>query len=381
MTPPRRRVLMTADAVGGVWTYATTLAAALAGRGHTVLLVTLGPEPGPAQRAALSATDGVELVTTDLSLEWMDPEGHDLPRARDVLGSIAEEWAPDIVQLGGFREATIRFGVPALVVAHSCVRSWWRACRGGEPDAPRWRPYLDNVAAGLAAADAWAAPTRAFRDLITSLYAPLRDGAVIPNGIAMPDPPSRRARRPVVLAAGRLWDEAKGIDTLLAAAPTLPWAVRIAGATTAPDGGPTLAAPDTVTLLGMLDQASLHAEMQAAEIFVAPARYEPFGLTIAEAAACGAVLVLSDIPTLRELWDGAAAFVPTDAPSALAAAVTALAAEPARRGALRRAAQARAATYTVDAMTDRIESLHQTLIAGDARRTAIAASLTPEAVA
>lgn len=378
---PRRRVLMTADAVGGVWTYATTLAAALTGRGHDVLLVTLGPEPDPAQRAALSATNGVELATTDLALEWMDPEGHDLARAHDVLGAITEEWAPDIVHLGGFREATIRFVAPTFVVAHSCVRSWWRACRGGDPGAPHWRPYLDNVAAGLAAADAWAAPTRAFRDLITSLYAPPRDGIVIPNGIDLPDRPARRARRPVVLAAGRLWDEAKGIDTLLAAAPTLPWPVRIAGAATAPDGGTAVTAPEGVTLLGTLDRAALHAEMRAAEIFVSPARYEPFGLTIAEAAACGAALVLTDIPTLRELWDGAAVFVPPGEPPAVASAVTALAADPVRRAALRRAAEARAGTYTVDAMTDRIERLYETLIARDVGPAIDAASLMPEAVA
>ena len=39
------RILMTTDAVGGVWSYSTALATALAKRGHEVLLVTLGPPP------------------------------------------------------------------------------------------------------------------------------------------------------------------------------------------------------------------------------------------------------------------------------------------------------------------------------------------------
>nr|WP_284701661.1 glycosyltransferase family 4 protein [Rhodoplanes tepidamans] len=372
---------MTADAVGGVWTYATTLAGALAGRGHRVLLVTLGPAPDAAQRAAVAATDGVALRVTDLALEWMDPEGRDLPRARSVLGVIAAEFGPDVVHLGGFREATIDVAAPTLVVAHSCVRSWWRACRGGEPDEPRWRTYMANVAAGLAAADAWAAPTRAFRDEIAALYAPPRAGVVIPNGIAVRHAAGPALRRPVVLAAGRLWDEAKGIDTLVAAAPALPWLVRIAGPEMAPDGSAALAASDAVAALGRLDRDALHDEMRSAEIVAAPARYEPFGLTVAEAAACGAALVLADIPTFRELWDGAAVLVPPDDPDALAAAVKGLAADPQRRAALQRAARARAAALTLAAVTDAVEALYARLLAGGSRQALHAATLAPEAVA
>ncbi|CAL8972487.1 Phosphatidyl-myo-inositol mannosyltransferase [Rhodoplanes serenus] len=367
--PARRRILITADAVGGVWTYTVTLARALARHGDTVLVVTLGPPPSSTQHreiAAVGALTGgsVRLHVTDLALEWMDPEGRDLDRARETLAAIARAFRPDIVHLGGFREATADVGVPVLVVAHSCVRTWWRACRGGVPDDPRWRVYADHVAAGLAAADAWAAPTRALRDAIADLYAPPRPGVVIPNGVAVPpadDPPPER--RSVILAAGRLWDEAKGLDTLLGAAPRLPWPVRLAGDTASPDGGAPIALPDGVTALGRLDRAALLAEMRAAELFVAPARYEPFGLGIAEAAACGAALVLSDIASLRELWDGAAAFVPPDDPAALAATLTALCADAPRRRALQAAARRRATRYGADAMVNRIETVHAALAA------------------
>ena len=44
MTP--RCVLMTADAVGGVWTYALDLARGLSAQGVQVSLALLGPEPG-----------------------------------------------------------------------------------------------------------------------------------------------------------------------------------------------------------------------------------------------------------------------------------------------------------------------------------------------
>ena len=65
-----------------------------------------------------------------------------------------------------------------------------------------------------------------------------------------------------------------------------------------------------------------------AAVFAAPARYEPFGLGILEAALSGCALVLGDIASLRELWDGAAEFVDPDDPQALAAALDALAHAP-----------------------------------------------------
>ena len=51
---------------------------------------------------------------------------------------------------------------------------------------------------------------------------------------------------------------------------------------------------------------------RAPSIYALPARYEPFGLSVLEAALSGCALVLGDIPSLREIWDGAALFVDPD---------------------------------------------------------------------
>ncbi|WP_052027090.1 glycosyltransferase family 4 protein [Rhodovulum sp. PH10] len=358
--PYRLRVMMTADAVGGAWVVTTALARELARRGHEVALLTLGPAPSAAQREAV-AVPGLSLVPTDLALEWMDPDGTDFSHAREKLAAYAEAFGPDVIHLGGFREALTPFEAPVLIVAHSCVRSWWRACRGGEPDEPRWHTYADNVARGLAAAEMWVAPTAAFCDEITRLYAPPRPGLVIHNGV-----PSavviEEDRKAFVLAAGRLWDEGKNIRALVDVAPDLPWPVRLAGPAKAPHGV-ALEAPEArrVELIGDLARADLLAEMHAAEIFASPAHYEPFGLTVAEAAACGAALVLSDIPSFRELWDGAAVFVHPDDRAALQLAVTRLCNDPALRQRLQEAARERAARYTVAAMADAYEDLYQGL--------------------
>ena len=58
---------------------------------------------------------------------------------------------------------------------------------------------------------------------------------------------------------------------------------------------------------------------RCAAIYALPARYEPFRLEVLEAAAPGCALVLGDIASLRELWDGAALFVAPDDDRALRA--------------------------------------------------------------
>jgi hypothetical protein len=69
MSPPQRptRILMTTDAVGGVWAYSVSLATALQKRGFDVHLVTLGPAPRPVQVEELSES-GVQLEVTELAL-------------------------------------------------------------------------------------------------------------------------------------------------------------------------------------------------------------------------------------------------------------------------------------------------------------------------
>jgi glycosyltransferase involved in cell wall biosynthesis len=351
MSPPPLRILMTADAVGGVWVFAAALAGGLAARGHCVTLVTLGPEPCAAQMSEVADVAGLEIVTTDLALEWMDPAGADVSRARNRLEAIERRVAPDIVHLNGFREASAAWDAPVLIAAHSCVWSWWRACRGGEPSEPRWRTYAANVRAGLAAADRWIAPSAAFRDQVEAVYAPPMCGGVIWNGL----PPSVRPgpKQPVILAAGRVWDEAKNVAALARLAPSVPWPVRIAGPLAAADGrAQGQRFPGEVTCLGALTRREVLAEMQRAAIFVAPAVYEPFGLTILEAACAGCALVLSDIPTFRELWDGAALFVEPRDDASLAATLARVAGDEPLRRTLQRRAAFRAQRCSLDAMCE-----------------------------
>jgi glycogen synthase len=99
---------------------------------------------------------------------------------------------------------------------------------------------------------------------------------------------------------------------------------------------------------------------------VHPAVYEPFGLAPLEAALAGAALVLSDIPSLREVWNDAAIYVPPRDPSALADAVNSLIRQPQRRAACADAARHRAACYTAQRMARSYYGVYAGLARGSA---------------
>lgn len=338
-----RRVLMTADAVGGVWTYALDLAHALGRRGTAVDLAVMGPAPATAQRGA-AARAGIRVHHRGYRLEWMADPWEDVDRAGEWLLDLEARLRPDLVHLNGYCHAPLPWRAPVLVAGHSCVRSWWRAVHGDV--APScWDRYTERVRRGCRAAGLVVTPTVAMLEALEREYGPLGATRVIPNGRGMPSPAHAR-RAPIVFAAGRVWDEAKNIHTLCAAAAEVSWPVYVAG-----DPGETTCAAG-VQYLGPLDEASMREWYARASIYVLPARYEPFGLSILEAALSGCALVLGDIRSLRENWNGAARFVPPDNRRALAAAVQTLIDQPALRGQLARRAQRRAQQFTVGRMAD-----------------------------
>jgi glycosyltransferase involved in cell wall biosynthesis len=356
---------MSADSVGGVWTYALQLAAEFSRRDVEVTLVVMGGKPSADQASEAAKIKGLSLIGTDLRLEWMgDPEA-DLQIAGELLLELEAERRPDIVHLNGFSHATLPFAAPVVVVAHSCVSSWWQACRGTELPA-EWIGYSERVAAGIAAADLLVGPTRAYLRECVALHGLPRAQRVIWNGR---DPAAFRSapKRQIAFAAGRLWDEAKNIGTLCKAAGDLAWPVLVAGDATSPDGG-VMETPPNVVCLGRLSSDEVALRMAESAVFVSPARYEPFGLAVLEAALSNCALVLGDIPTLRELWDGAALFVQPSDEAGLRDALERLLADPARAAALGTRARRRAQRYTAVRMADAYLDAYSALISAGAGR-------------
>jgi glycosyltransferase involved in cell wall biosynthesis len=359
-----RSVLLTADAVGGVWTFALDLACGLANRGVRVVLATLGPLPNESQRRAAAAIDGVVLVAREGRLEWMDDPWRDVDAMGEWLLALEEAERPDVVHHNGYAHAALPFRAPVLLGAHSCVTSWWRAVKH-EDAPPSWDAYRARVRRGLAQADLVVAPTAAMMSALESCHGPVDRKCVIANGRRIA--PFPIAKDPIVLTAGRLWDEAKNVAAVDDVARDLAWHTYVAGDTQHPSG-------ERIELraarsLGPLVSEALHAWMSRASIFALPARYEPFGLTALEAAQAGCALVLGDIPSLREVWGDAACFVPPDDRNALRAALRGLIANPVERARLQEAARTRALAFSPDAMTERYLAAYGELIARNARAT------------
>lgn len=344
-----RRVLLTADAVGGVWTYALDLARGLSASGVPVVLATLGPKPDAVQLSAAAEVRGLTLRALEQPLDWLARSEDELRKAATAVAALAARCDAELVHLHSPALGAVRFPTTVVAGCHSCVLTWWRAMRPAEPVPAdfRWRAAM--VAAGLDAARLRIAPTTAFARATAEAHGLAEPPLVVHNGRHRP--PARQAcpRRDLVLTAGRLWDEAKDVATLDRAAALLPVPVLAAGPTRGPNG--MRLAIRHLRLLGTLDAASLRQRLAEAAVFVSCARYEPFGLAVLEAAQAGCALVLADIPGFRELWQGAAAFFPPGDAPALAETVRRLRRVPAERQALARAAQARAGVYSLEAMT------------------------------
>ncbi len=168
------------------------------------------------------------------------------------------------------------------------------------------------------------------------------------------------APAPHAFTAGRLWDSVKNTDVLDRAAARLPAPFRAAGPSIGPHGETVL--PKHLDLLGDLSAANMAAELAARPVFVSAASFEPFGLAVLEAAQASCALVLSDIPTFRELWDNAALFTPVGEDAAIASAIEALLSDPDRRNALAGAAQARASRYRPERMASQMAGLYAELL-------------------
>ena len=339
-----RRVLLTADTAGGVWTYAMELATALEREGHAVALATLGAEPSPAQRQDAELR-GLPLRSFRCRLPWMPDPWADVATAGRWLVSLAHEVNADVVHLNEPVFAALQWPAPTLAVAHSCVLSWWEAVLG-EPAPATWDRYRAAMRDGLEAADVVVAPSRTMLASVRRHYG-IRHGQAIPNGR---DPGALRpeAKDGLVLTATRLWDAAKNVGTLDRAAGGLPWPVYAAGDPVSPDGRAEPFA--NICLLGHLDRRRLTTWMSRAAIFALPAKYEPFGLSVLEAALAGCALVLGDIPSLREHWDGVAIFVPPEDAALLRLAITSLIEDPQLRHTLAMRARRRALGFSARRM-------------------------------
>ncbi|HEX7332535.1 MAG TPA: glycosyltransferase family 4 protein [Pyrinomonadaceae bacterium] len=355
-----KRILMTADTVGGVWTYALELTRALQPYGVEVLLAVMGPPLSAAQRNDAHSLSNLNLFKSNYKLEWMPDCWSDVKHAGYWLLHLEDRLQPDIIHLNGYAHANLPWQTPTLVVGHSCVFSWWQAVKGDAPP-DEWQRYKHEVKSGLRAANSVVTPSAAMMQALNVIYGPIKNTRVIPNG-RNPDDFKQKSKRPLILAAGRLWDEAKNIERVAEIAPELPWPVLVAGDFQHPDNATQHRSfKNGCRWLGSLPEAQLRRWLAAASVYALPALYEPFGYTPLEAALSGCALVLGDIDSLHEVWGDAAVFVDPNDSQALKVELLELINNPRRRRQLAQRARERALEFTSARMAENYFTAYEEL--------------------
>jgi glycogen synthase len=327
-------ILVTADTLGGVWTYTRELVTGLVRGGDRVTLVSFGDIPTAAQTRWMEDLANLEYLPTAFKLEWMLDSEADMQASSQYLESVIRESKPDLLHFSQFYYGSLDCNVPRVVVVHSDVLSWWMSVHRNEPPETEWlRWYRQAIARGLSEATAVVAPSRWMLDQITRQYGDLASTFVIHNGRtpALFNPYVTKQENIVTL--GRLWDSGKNVSLLLRR--DMPCPVHIVGCDRHPELHSHVFATETVGANVHLDpeqdELQISQTLARAGIYAATSQYEPFGLAPVEAALSRCAIVASDIPSFRELWDGAAIFFRNNDPDSLLQALETLQRDPSFR--------------------------------------------------
>lgn len=370
MTRPLDVLLVSQPVSYGVAVFVRQLAEAAVAAGHRVTVVCPGPERGPLAGWVRAA--GAEHRTLDMARQ---------PGPRDLV----DLWSlrrlakgRDVVHLHSSKAAALgRLAVlmlgrrrPAVVV----TPHYWSWLVGGRL-APLYR-WVERVLAPrcdaiVAVSEAEAAEGRAVLpagDRITLIHNGVDRERFSPDRAA-----AERDPAPLLVCVGRL-SEQKGQDIAIRALarlsdPTV--RLRLVGSESAHGErerlgslAASLGVADRIEWRGEVDDAA--PELRAADVVVAPSRWEGMSLVFLEAMACGAAMVVAEVAG-SEAVDGAGLVVPRDDPSALAEAVERLLGDASLRSELGAAARDRTRAYDLGSTMRRNIDLWQELAAPEAR--------------
>lgn len=327
-------ILMTADTLGGVWTYTRELVTQLSRRGVQVTLVSFGEIPSAEQSEWIDSLPNVSYHPTAFRLEWMQGAQRDLLESAEFLASLIDETKPDLLHLNQFYYGNLECDLPRIVVAHSDVVSWWVAVHGEEPHPGDWiSQYRENVTNGLAGADLVIAPTKWMLDQACRYYGEPRKKAVVHNGrdpnFFLPEV----AKEDFAVSVGRIWDAGKQATLLVREDLSVP--TFLIGSEQSPQGAVASAQSSgrypNLLMKGPQPEAELIQHFARAAMYIATSRYEPFGLAPLEAALSRCAIVANDIPSFREVWGDDALYFEQNNPQSMVLTIQELASNRSRR--------------------------------------------------
>ena len=336
----RLALLLVSDGQGGVWRGSLELAAALGDQNVDVHFAI--PAPTSAEQRAAIARAGAR------GAAW-DGRPESLPRLARALDA-------DLVHLPSpALAAGVELPVPVIATLHGCPAVRWASLGDGPPPA-HVAEEATRIRAGIERLDLLVTPTAAFAAAAARIHGLAAAPAAVHHGRAWRESPSA-APHDFAFASSLVWDETRDLATLERAAARLAVPFYAAGRI----DEEAAARLEHVHPLGLLDHEELDRRLGARPVFISAARYEPFGMTVLEAAMAGCPLILSDIPTYRELWDGVASFAAPGDDAAFARAIGELVGDDFARAARGRAARERATRYTSNATASRMAALYRRL--------------------
>lgn len=304
-------ILITADTLGGVWTYTRELVKGMAASGVKVTLVSFGDIPSNEQTRWMESIRGLDYRPTAFKLEWMQNCEEDMESSSTYLREIVDEVKPDLLHFSQYYYGALECDVPRVVVAHSDVLSWWASVHQNPPAESAWlRWYRDVVTRGLAGASCVVAPSEWMLKQIHKFYLKPARSEVVYNGRTPALFNSNQRKNGQTITLGRLWDSGKNAALLLRE--EMPGEVRIVGAERHPesntDAFTSQKIPGNIHLDSQKNEHELAEMLASSSIYAATSQYEPFGLAPLEAALSRCAILASDIPTFRELWGDTALF-------------------------------------------------------------------------
>ncbi|MBM4269308.1 MAG: glycosyltransferase [Deltaproteobacteria bacterium] len=370
---------------GGIGVYTESLARGLVEHGHRVTVVTAG-EP-----ASIDWQDGVTIYRVPRTEAPSDvPGGLTVTRknaARSLAVDRVLDWlfddGVDIVESPIWDAETVATSlsprVPLVIrmntpMAIACETQEW--ARNGDYDLAidlEWA--LLRNASGVIDASGTILDTVARKFGVRPSGVPI---AEIPFGQPLPElAPAPDANRSGTrfLFLGRL-EPRKGIDTLLAALPRVlercPDAeIDVAGALAEGMRLSDLPAGPRVRFHGAVDDEARAALYAACDVFVAPSRYESFGIVYIEAMSYAKPCIACDAGGPPRILADTGLLVPPGDEGALAEAMIALALDPERRARLGSMARSRIERlYSVEAMVRRTVEFYEEVLSSAARRVA-----------
>jgi glycogen synthase len=320
-----RRILMTTQTTRPAWDHRLELSGLLGRCGIDVALATLGEPPTNVQLEETLRIPSLQIFPGRFANGWRDDDWNEVERAAAWLLHLEEHVEPDIVQLDSYALGAVPFRAPKLLEGHHCPVCRDRALSDATTSV-LWERYRQAVQCALRESRMVVTPSSSRRS--HELTAAFGSRAGVPGDPARALPtalPQPGTKNDLILSAGCFGDAARALPALAEVARR----GRVAGGGAGGRRVGRRGAGEPAHPAGAGHLARPPGRLVRAGVGLRPALpLRPLGLSALEAALAGCALVLGDVPSLRETWEGAALFVTPGDPEDLRRALDLLISEP-----------------------------------------------------